>query len=150
MRNSGAATSCVIFPPTNFLTDMQKQTPPLRMVLLTPAAILTCTASSTTSCPPAGLDLSELLDSQHHTIFGGGWIYLCEDLFQQTHHVPAPTDPHHPDSGYIVLFQLESYFGDHSDAAFMLADGGVARFYIHHDDLAALDFSKVIYECESS
>ena len=97
-----------------------------------------------------GLDLSELLDSQHHTIFGGGWIYLCEDLFQQTHHVPAPTDPHHPDSGYIVLFQLESYFGDHSDAAFMLADGGVARFYIHHDDLAALDFSKVIYECESS
>ena len=97
-----------------------------------------------------GLDLSELLDSQHHTIFGGGWIYLCEDLFQQTHHVPAPTDPHHPDSGYIVLFQLESYFGDHSDAAFMLADGGVARFYIHRDDLAALDFSKVIYECESS
>jgi domain of unknown function (DUF1963) len=49
-----------------------------------------------------------------------------------------------------VLFQLESYFGDHSDAAFMLADGGVARFYIHRDDLAALDFSKVIYECESS
>lgn len=46
---------------------------------------------------------------------------------------------------YVLLFQLDSDWGEESGNNIMWGDAGVGNFFIRPDDLKKLDFSKVMY-----
>ncbi len=84
--------------------------------------------------PDDDLSMGEWLEERYDgaTRFGhqlGGHPFFTQD------------DPRTPDDPRILLFQLDTD-GDHG---IEWADGGIGNFFIHPDDLARRDFSRVAY-----
>lgn len=75
----------------------------------------------------------DILEKSHHTIFGGGWAYFTQG------------DPRDDDDPRELLFQLDSYMDSDSPVELMWGDVGVGNFFISKEDLARLDFNKVLY-----
>jgi uncharacterized protein YwqG len=65
----------------------------------------------------------------------GGYPNFCQS---------DPRQPGQPEplKEYILLFQMDG------DKEIMWGDAGVGNFFIHPDDLAKKDFSKVLYNCD--
>ena len=59
-----------------------------------------------------------------------------------------PREEHDELKDYILLFQLQSEWEDGIEIIW--GDLGVGGFFIHPDDLAKLDFSKVAYSWDCS
>lgn len=73
-------------------------------------------------------DFGKLIRPQGHKI--GGYAYFTQD------------DPRRSEDPMLLLFQLDSDEG----MDLMWGDMGVGHFFIREKDLAALDFSKVLYD----
>lgn len=71
-----------------------------------------------------------------NTIFGGGWAYFTQE------------DPRLYEKGlddYRLLLQLDTETPEDGPVSMMFGDAGVANFFIHPADLAALNFDNVFY-----
>lgn len=100
-----------------------------------------------------GLDFCDESDSPDEDLSFGEWLEenYNEISCSSKHQIggyPSFTqeDPRRTDDPRILLFQLVSEGGD----ILMWGDMGIANFFIHPDDLAARDFSRVAYNWDCS
>lgn len=82
--------------------------------------------------PDEDLTLGEYLEEQYNEITKAGHLIGGYPTFTQE-------DPRTPEQPHILLFQLDT------DEGVMWGDSGVGNFFIHPDDLARRDFSRVSY-----
>lgn len=75
----------------------------------------------------------DILEKSHHTTFGGGWAYFTQG------------DPRDDDAPKELLLQLDTYMDSDSPVQLMWGDCGVGNFFISKEDLARLDFNRVLY-----
>ncbi|AZI41705.1 DUF1963 domain-containing protein [Deinococcus psychrotolerans] len=89
--------------------------------------------------PDDDLQLGEYLEEKYNEISPSGHQLGGYPMFTQE-------DPRTPEHAHILLFQLDSDW-DHN---IMWGDMGIGNFFIHPNDLAKRDFSRVFYNWDCS